>query len=147
MEIYKDLLINDFTNCGKCSSCGQCCGDILHLSQKEIKTIAKYVKLNKIKATPTSALVQCDLTCPFRDNFNKKCKIYSVRPEICRVYMCNKTPEEAYRNREFTNFNKHPRSMRNVFFNDNTTIESISKFLPIPLYDKYDRLIMKGGEE
>lgn len=102
-DINKIVKTTNYTCNGKCSGCGECCGDILHLSRKEIKRIAKYIKQNKIEATPRNILVAYDNTCPFRDNANKKCKIYEVRPDICRVFKCDKNPEEVYRNREFNN--------------------------------------------
>ena len=73
---YRDLSITDFTCNGKCSCCGNCCGDILHLSKKEIKVIDDYLKKHKIEPTPRCVLVEYDGTCPFRDNKNKICKIY-----------------------------------------------------------------------
>ncbi len=135
---YKDLVIQDFTIEGKCSCCGQCCGDILHLSRHEIKRIDIYLKTHKIEPTPKCILVDIDNTCPFRDNVNKKCKIYEVRPDICRVYQCNKTPEEAYRNRELNNKNRLPRSMRNLFFKEESDIK---KFYNIPIYERKDKLL------
>lgn len=70
----------NYTCNGNCSGCGNCCGDILHLSKNEIKRIAKYVKQNKIEATSRNILIAYDNTCPFRDNIIKKCKIYEIRP-------------------------------------------------------------------
>lgn len=116
-----NIHITNYTNNGNCSNCGQCCGDILHLSHSEIHRIDVYLKKHHIEPTPIIRFVGLDLTCPFRDNHNKKCKIYEVRPEICKVFKCDKTPEEAVRNREFTNLNKLPRSMRQTFFNDDYT--------------------------
>ena len=38
--------------------------------------------------------VGVDMTCPFRDEANKKCLIYEIRPAICREFMCNHTHED-----------------------------------------------------
>lgn len=138
---YKNLKITDFTCNGKCSGCGECCGDILHLSKSEIKTIDNYLKQHKVSATPRSILVDYDNTCPFRDNENKKCKIYEVRPQICRIYKCDKTPEEAYKNREFANDNKLPRSMRQLFFNDDKGAKWLKKVIGRTIYDRKNRSI------
>ena len=35
--------VYDFTDNGKCTSCGQCCSAILPLSKKEIKEILRYI--------------------------------------------------------------------------------------------------------
>lgn len=139
-----NIKITNFTCNGKCSNCGQCCGDILHLSKQEIKRIDKYLKTHKIDPTPRCVLFDYDNTCPFRDNVNKKCKIYEVRPDICRVYKCDKTPEDAVRNRELTNKNKYPISMRQIFFNDSQGAIWIKKILSKQIYDRKNKII--GGK-
>lgn len=139
--IENSIRIVNFTNNGKCSNCGQCCEDILHLSAKEIKRIDKYLKEHKIEATPRCLLTSYDNSCPFRDNKNKKCKIYEARPNICRVYKCDKTPKEVIKNREITNFGKLPRSMRNLFFNDNEGVKWLNKNFGITLFDKNNKAI------
>ena len=139
-----NIKITNFTCNGKCSNCGQCCGDILHLSKQEIKRIDKYLKTHKIDPTPRCVLFDYDNTCPFRDNVNKKCKIYEVRPDICRVYKCDKTPEDAVRNRELTNKNKYPRSMRQIFFSDSQGAIWIKKILSKQIYDRKNKII--GGK-
>lgn len=64
-----------------CTNCGQCCG-IVPASQAEINTIRNYIAVNGI-----SPIKRADKTiCPFRDNENKKCLIYPVRPLICRLF-------------------------------------------------------------
>lgn len=138
---FKDVMVYDFTCNGKCSGCGQCCGDILHLSQSEIRRIDLYLKEHKIEKTERIALVDYDNTCPFRDNKNKKCKIYSVRPEICRAYQCNKSVEECYKKRELTNNGKLPRSMRNLFFNENGGAKWLYKRTRMPIFDRNNKII------
>lgn len=137
----KDLGITDYTCNGKCSCCGQCCGDILHLSHKEIKRIRQYVKENKIEPTAKNIFVTYDNTCPFRDNVNKKCKIYEVRPDICREFICNLKKEDIYNNRERNNNSRLARSMRQLFFNDSENAEIMSKLLGYPIFDDKDKLI------
>lgn len=64
-----------------CTNCGQCCG-IVPASQVEINTIRNYIAVNGI-----SPIKRADKTiCPFRDNKNKKCLIYPVRPLVCRLF-------------------------------------------------------------
>lgn len=137
----KSIRITNFTCHGECSNCGQCCGDILHLSKQEIHRIDEYLKEHEIEPTSRCVLMDYDNTCPFRDNTNKKCKIYEVRPDICRVYKCDKSPEEAVRNREMTNKGKLPRSMRNLFFKDSKGAKWILDTIGMPIYDRKDRVI------
>lgn len=137
----KDLGITDYTCNGQCSCCGQCCGDILHLSRKEIKRIRQYVKDHKIQPTAKNIFVAYDNTCPFRDNVNKKCKIYEVRPDICREFICNLKKEDIYNNRERNNNSRLARSMRQLFFNDSENAEIMSKLLGYPIFNEQDKLI------
>ena len=76
---YKDLIINNYTCNGQCSNCGQCCGDILHLSNQEIKRIDDYLKTHKVEETPRCIIYEYDNTCPFRDNENKK---FTIGPNL-----------------------------------------------------------------
>ena len=138
---YMGVTVTNFTCNGECSNCGQCCGDILHLSKQEIIKIDNYLKKHKIEATPKNILADYDNTCPFRDEKNKKCKIYEVRPDICRVYKCDKTPYETYKNRELNNKNRLPRSMRDLFFNDNSNAKLLMNMFHFPIFNRKDKII------
>ena len=84
-----DVMVTDFTVNGKCSNCGQCCSNCLPLSDAEVTRIKAYIKKHKIKEQRHNAMVGVDMTCPFRDERNRKCLIYEIRPDICRQFMCN----------------------------------------------------------
>lgn len=127
----KSLNIKNYTILGNCSNCGECCSDILHLSKREINRIDEYLKTHKIKQNNKGANI---IKCPFRNDIVKKCEIYEVRPDICKIFKCDKSPEEAYKNREFTNFNKKPRSMAELFFHDDSKLKLLYKELKIKLY-------------
>ena len=93
--------VYDFTSDGKCSQCGQCCGDILPLSQKEIDQIRRYIRKHNIAEEvhrPPTVNPVNDYTCPFRNEMLKKCNIYEIRPMICRDFICNKPFTEADKN-------------------------------------------------
>lgn len=135
------ISITNYTCNGKCSCCGQCCGDMLHLSQKEIKIIDRYLMNHNIPPTPKNLLVTFDNTCPFRDETNKICKIYEVRPYICQSYICSKTPLDAIKDRELINGTKKLRSMRNLFFNDSSNALKMGEYLKTPVYDKKGNII------
>lgn len=63
-----------------CKNCGMCCGPV-PATEKEINIIKAYVRKNKIKAKKCGLL-----DCCFRDEKNKKCLIYHVRPLVCRLF-------------------------------------------------------------
>ncbi|MCD8398255.1 MAG: YkgJ family cysteine cluster protein, partial [Lachnospiraceae bacterium] len=96
IESAASSTVCDNTINGECCQCGECCGNYLPLSKKEIRAIHQYIKANDIKEcnnmVPLSEVL-FDLTCPFLDTrkSNEKCRIYEVRPEICKVFACNKT--------------------------------------------------------
>lgn len=90
---FADVTYNLTCN-GKCTGCGQCCSNILPMTDEEIETIRKYVKKYNIKENkhliPLTEPI-FDMTCPFLDNSKscEKCKIYKVRPKICKDFICD----------------------------------------------------------
>lgn len=103
--------VYDFTENGKCIGCGNCCSNLLPLSEKEISDIRSYVKNHKIKKQKHVLYVlkkqpDIDMLCPFLDDSqpNKKCTIYPVRPLICKDFICakGKVPDKRlyYENRK-----------------------------------------------
>lgn len=87
--------VYDFTVNGKCSQCGNCCSNILSVTEKELSIIRNYVNVNNIKPVDhTKILNNCtfDMVCPFLDTAKEKekCRIYQVRPRICRDFTCSK---------------------------------------------------------
>ena len=94
-EILKTVLngtvkITDNSTCGNCSKCGECCTNLLPISQKELDTIQEYVIKNKIRPQTQILVMQNRLTCPYYNG--KKCLIYEVRPLICKEFYCYKEP-------------------------------------------------------
>ena len=76
----------------KCMNCGKCCENILLVSKKEINQIKTYLKNNPINPNNPNSSLSNDLqknVCPFRNEIDKKCKIYDIRPSICRSYECS----------------------------------------------------------
>lgn len=97
-----ETMLDDFNNgtynltCnGKCTECGECCSNLLPMTDDEIKTIKRYIKRNGIKehSRVVAPLLQptIDMTCPFLDSSKscEKCTIYEVRPKICRDFICD----------------------------------------------------------
>lgn len=89
-----DAIVTDYTVNGKCSNCGQCCSNCLPLSDAEVRRIKAYIKKHKIKEQRHNVMTGVDMTCPFRDERNKKCLIYEIRPAICREFMCNHSHDD-----------------------------------------------------
>lgn len=84
-----DNVVNHTIN-GKCSQCGQCCTNVLMLSNKEIKRIKKYIEKNNIKPINRNNVLTTiyNNTCPFLSE-NNRCNIYEVRPEQCKHFICS----------------------------------------------------------
>lgn len=100
-----------FMKNGKCSNCGNCCGNLLPLTPTEINIIRIYIKEHDIKEIKHSD----NLTCPFRDDENRICTIYEVRPYICKFWRCdgNLQPKEEKR---LLKVKRIPVNMGSMFF-------------------------------
>jgi Fe-S-cluster containining protein len=126
----KDMLSDEesgvkvFTKDGKCSGCGNCCANFLPISDVEIKRIRQYVKQHGIREQmrlyPTAKPI-VDMQCPFRDETQRKCTIYPVRPGICRDFRCDE-PEDAKINKALYHGKYSPVDMRAVFFGRENTL-------------------------
>ena len=108
--------MKDFTNNGKCSSCGECCSDTLPLTVEEINKIKEYIRQHKI---PELNKETGNFKCPFRNDIMKRCNIYSVRPYICQIYKCDTPVEKAIIDKVEISKTRTPCSMAQTFFNNN----------------------------
>jgi hypothetical protein len=70
-----------------CRNCGDCCGPLM-ITKKELSEIKKYIDKNISKKEKNRLKKQKrdPLTCQFRDEKNRNCAIYPVRPEVCRLF-------------------------------------------------------------
>lgn len=118
-EVLEDRSVTDFTVDGKCSNCGACCANLLHLTENEKAVIYRYIQKHQIREQkhryPTSDN-PVDMTCPFRSDSERKCLIYSVRPLICRRFQCNRTPTQVIAGGEFFHRTQKLVDMREEFF-------------------------------
>lgn len=80
--------------CGNCSRCGNCCSGMIPLTRKEEKQIRNYIKENQIAPEFFQNENNINLQCCFYDREKKECKIYDVRPSICRTFKCNRDINE-----------------------------------------------------
>ena len=97
---------------GKCSNCGNCCGNFLPLTQTEINIIRIHIKDHQIKEIPHE---ENSLTCPVRDDENKCCTIYEVRPYICRFWRCDGHMTQK-QEKTLLKAKRMPVNMRTLFF-------------------------------
>ena len=110
--------IYNFMKDGKCSNCGNCCSNILPMSDKEVEEIRRYVKKHNIKECRhllPAAGNSYDMTCPFRNNDTKKCMIYSVRPQICKSFVCD-SEKRAKHNRKLLGQTRKVVMVREEFY-------------------------------
>jgi Fe-S-cluster containining protein len=121
-----DVIITDNTVNGKCSNCGQCCSNCLPLSDAEVRQIKSYIKKYKIKEQRHNVMVGVDMTCPFRDERNKKCLIYKIRPEICRSFMCNHSHSDIMKSKLDLHKINRVVFMRTEFFGNKEDSEFIA---------------------
>lgn len=112
-------MITDYTIRDKCSNCGACCSDFLPLSDNDIRRIKAYIAENHIKEQRHNYIQGYDMTCPFRDEANKKCLIYKIRPAICKQFMCNHTIKDIQKTKKLFHQKYAPVNMRAVFFGSN----------------------------
>ena len=112
--------IYNFTVNGKCIQCGECCSDLLPMSEKEIREIHRFIEKNGItecKHLLPTANPCMDMKCPFLDTDKKseKCRIYPVRPAICRQFICD-SEKRAKHNRELLKQTRRIVDVRREFF-------------------------------
>lgn len=120
-ELFENMKsgVYDFTENGKCSSCGACCSNILPMSSKEKKEIKRYIKKHRIKEQKHLAPMAngiLDMTCPFRDDVNRQCLIYDIRPMICRDFQCDKTSKGIQPSNELYRKKYDVTDLRKEFF-------------------------------
>lgn len=84
----------NFTKNGECSKCGNCCSTLLPLKVTEIYRLRKLIKERGLKPREQpKVVVAADLMCPFL-TMDNLCSIYNERPYICKIFRCDKRPEE-----------------------------------------------------
>ena len=112
--------LTDYTKDGHCSDCGSCCSNILPMAESEIERIRKYIKKHDIKAQVHCAVLASDaldMMCPFMDMKREHhCTIYSIRPQICRSFLCNKNALDALKDPELWIEDRQLTNVRETFF-------------------------------
>lgn len=86
---------------GKCSRCGECCTPFIPITNKEYKTIKKYIKENNIQCENQVDGNDVYIKCCFYNRKEKKCNIYKVRPEVCKRFRCCNTTQQINDRRKY----------------------------------------------
>lgn len=68
----------------RCTNCGECCGPV-PITYNDYARISNYLKGNGY-AREVVRRKHKPLNCVFRDDEQKKCAIYPVRPMVCRLF-------------------------------------------------------------
>lgn len=83
-QTVKDL----YTPKEDCRGCGECCSRFLPMSEFDMQRLCNYVRKHHIK--PQERVARgIDLMCPYLTD-TKECAVYHARPEVCRMYRCDK---------------------------------------------------------
>ena len=157
---------NNCDKCGNCSRCGECCAATLPLTRNEEKRIKEYIKDNNITPEFFQNETDMNLQCCFYDRTEKKCKIYEVRPSICRSFKCNRNKDDLEREKFDAHFKAYWNhldgdkmsnitDMRLLFYNDPRSlvanlIYGITGGLMNCSEDQFEFLkwyLKKGGQE
>lgn len=76
-----------------CSHCGTCCvkSSPIFIHKDELNTILLFKpdlehEIVKNVEYPEHFMFKEDIPCKFHDHNSKRCKIYDIRPQVCRTY-------------------------------------------------------------
>ena len=105
-SVQKGMADNIYNFCknGKCSQCGNCCSN-------------RKNHIQECKHLLPTAKQPYDMTCPFLDTGKscEKCRIYPVRPEICKQFICD-NEQRAKHNRKLLGQTRSIIDVRSEFF-------------------------------
>lgn len=114
--------VYDNTDHGICTGCGECCSNLLPMTDSEVATIRRYIikhgirqRVRKMNFLSDPVM---DMTCPFLDDSKTKdkCTIYPVRPQICRSFNCRKHAEGILPNVTRSLLEAKLRDVRHTFY-------------------------------
>lgn len=103
IEINKDITNNMCNH--QCSKCGECCGIFIPVTERELSKIKDFVRENNIEPATDRYTDENGFEgrCCFYDTQLKKCKIYPVRPYVCKDFRCDRKDWRKYRDK----YDKH----------------------------------------
>ena len=124
-ECYSNKCVN-----GKCTNCGECCADLLPLTKGELEILKRYAKKHGLKEhrqAPFWDPKATDMTCPFRNQKTHRCDVYSVRPLICRSFICSKELMQAHADRDEITKDRKIYSLRWEIFGNTECLDLLAK--------------------
>lgn len=132
--------MTDFTENGECSNCGECCNDTPCVTKSEVRKIARWLKSHPrpLHRQPMVVLA-VRAKCPFRNEAERKCEIYPVRPLVCRTFKCDMGNKGAAKNLKRLLYRKDASCMVSlswIFLGD----DRVSKALCLELVDRAEWL-------
>lgn len=93
-------MIKNNTKNGRCTNCGECCSEYIPWTQEEVNKVKAYLFDHpEIKQDKHIIGKDQHMLCTFRDMKNKTCRIYPVRPQVCRSFICNMMPDAMHNNK------------------------------------------------
>lgn len=81
-----------------CIDCNECCSMTAQLEDEEYFDLLEFIKTKEGKAIYQQGLNRIKryfrqgtiyMMCPFTDEVTKKCRIYDIRPKVCRSFHCS----------------------------------------------------------
>ena len=114
--------VYDNTDHGICIGCGECCSNLLPMTDSEVVTIRRYIikhgirqRVRKMNFLSDPVM---DMTCPFLDDskVKDKCTIYPVRPQICKSFNCRMQSQGIPPRLTGALLRARPMDVRNTFF-------------------------------
>lgn len=103
---------------GDCKGCGECCSRFLPLTWFDVLRLKGHIERTGIKPRE---LAENDFRCPFLAE--GMCSVYEARPEICRVYRCDRHKSGDFR-MPYGFKHAHMADMAEVFGGEATHAES-----------------------
>ena len=118
-----------------CKHCGNCCSNLLPLSQSEIQNIKAFILEHNIQPVQHEKDFDgYDATCPFLNEDNR-CNIYNIRPLICKVFTCKRKAPKKKQAMKLYRGNLEICDVRGTFFGE-TQAFSQKFIIQLLLYER-----------
>lgn len=136
-------------NCNNhnCSRCGSCCALGVPITKEEENIIREYIKKNNIEPEILIKNNNFYLSCCFFDRKNHKCKIYPVRPSICKTFKCDRNKKKLEKEKRENHRKAYWNHWENGKLSNITTFDLLFYDNPEPLLQYLFRTISGENDE